>query len=288
MVPPPGYRGLADVLAAMRALPGVRELGRSALGTEVLAASIGASSARVVSVVIAGLHAIEWIGVETALAIGERLAARPPEDRRVLVVALANPDGYGAIERDLREGRRRFRRGNANGVDLNRNWPTAFRCGRRYPFGWNWGGAGPCSEPEVAAIVRALDTEVAGGARIDTAISLHSFGRKILVPWGAHWRRPPRFDELHRHAAAIRDRLPERYAISQVSRWLPGAFARGLEIDDLHARYGACALLIECSFGGLSRDPASWISPFRWFNPPHPAAVAADIASAVEPFVRRG
>lgn len=293
MALPPGYRGHAEVEAAIRGIAGPRvrvgPLGASALGAPILGAWIGPDGARTASVAIAGLHAIEWIGVETALALAGRLAASPPADRRVLVVPLANPDGYRAIEADLRAGRRRFRRTNANGVDLNRNWPTGFRRLPRLPFGWSWGGPHPCSEPEIAAIVRALDAEVARGARVETALSLHSFGRKLLVPWGARWRRPPRYDELHRRARGVQQRLRERYSISQVSRWVPGAFAHGMEIDDLHARYGACALLVECSLGGLSLDPESWLAgPFRWYNPRRPSVIAADLALAVEPFVRGG
>jgi hypothetical protein len=84
----------------------------------------------------------------------------------------------------------------------------------------------------------------------------------------------------------VQNRLAERYTIDQTSRWWPGWFAYGMEIDDLHTRYGANALLVECSRGGLSFDPATWLAPFRWFNPPDPARHAHDIARAVEPFVR--
>jgi len=290
---PPGYRGHAEIEAAIRELATARTrvgaIGASARGAPILAAWFGPETARPLSVVLAGLHAIEWIGVETALALAARLSASPPEDRRVLVIPLANPDGYRAIEADLRAGRRRFRRGNGNGVDLNRNWPTEFRRSPRLPFGWNWGGPHPCSEPEIAAIVRVLDGEVAGGGRIDAALSLHSFGRKLLVPWGARWRGPPRYDELHARACGVQQRLRERYSIAQVSRWVPGAFAHGMEIDDLHARYGACALLVECSLGGISLDPETWLAgPFRWFNPRRPSVIASEIAEAVDPFVRGG
>jgi hypothetical protein len=284
---PAGYRSHADVCVALRA-HGATEIGYSVEGAALLAATFGAADAARVSVVVAGLHALEWIGVETALAIAARLAASPPRDRRVVIVALANPDGYRAIESDLRTGRRRFRRTNANGVDLNRNWPTAFvHRDRRWAL-WNWGGRGPASEPEVAAIVRMLDGAVGGGAQLDTALSLHSFGRKLLVPYGGRFARSPRHRQLVTRARAVQARLVEPYSIDQVSRWLPGAFAHGIEIDDFHDRYGACALLVECSFGGLSRDPATWLQPFHWYNPPDPAAVAADLAQALDNFVRGG
>jgi len=282
---PPGYRSHREVLAALTR-GGAVELGHSVEQTPIMAATFGPATASRVSVVIGGLHAIEWIGVETALALAERLAAAPPTDRKVYVVALANPDGYRRIETDLWAGRRRFRRTNTNGVDLNRNWPTAFLPRPKWLSGINWPGTGPCSEPEVAAIVRALDGEVARGAVVDTALSLHSFGRKLLIPYGARFRRPARYGELYERARRVRDRLVDRYSIDQVSRWLPGAFAYGMEIDDLYERYGACALLVECAFGGLTGDPSTWTTPFHWYNPRRPSQVSADLARALEPFVR--
>src|SRR5262249_5275538 len=153
------------------------------------------------------------------------------------------------IETDLWAGRRRFRRTNANGVDLNRNWPTRFVPRRRWLSGFNWPGPAPCSEPEIAAITGMLDREVAAGKIVDTALSLHSFGRKLLVPYGGQWQRSPRHAELVERARRVQARLAELYSIDQVSRWLPGALCFGMEIDHLHACYGACALLVECAFG---------------------------------------
>lgn len=274
------------MVARLRTLGFGIEIGASVEQTPIVAARFGAAEAREISVVIGGLHAIEWIGVETALAIAERLASSPPRDRRVYVVALANPDGYRRIEADLWAGRRRFRRTNTHGVDLNRNWPTAFLPRPKWLAGMNWPGPHPASEPEIAAICRLLDGEVARGGVVDTALSLHSFGRKLLIPYGARFRRPARYPELYERARRVRDRLVEHYTIDQVSRWLPGAFAYGMEIDDLHDRYGACALLVECAFGGLTTDPTSWTTPFHWYNPRRPSQVAADLARALEPFVR--
>lgn len=278
---PPGYRRLDEVLSALPTA-----LGASVERRPIGAAVFGPADAPRVTIVIGGLHAIEWIGVEVALALIERLAAAPPRDRKIIVCAIANPDGYHRIEEDLLASRSRFRRTNANGVDLNRNWPTGFLPRPRWLSGFNWPGTGPCSEPEVASIVRTLDAEVARGAAIDTALSLHSFGRKLLVPYGGRFRRPERYPELVERARRVRDRMVETYTIDQVSRWLPGAFVYGMEIDDLHARYGACALLVECAFGGQSANPARWLEPFHWYNPRRPRLVAGDLARALEPFVR--
>ncbi len=283
---PPGYRGHREVLTALRTAGGI-ELGHSVDDTPIVAAAFGPSESKRVSVVIGGLHAIEWIGVETALALAQRLAEAPPTDRRVYVVALANPDGYRRIETDLWAGKKRFRRTNSHGVDLNRNWPTAFLPRRKWLAGINWPGPHPASEPETASILRLLDREVARGATVDTALSLHSFGRKLLYPYGHRFQKPARHAELYERARRVRDRLVEPYTIAQVSRWLPGFLAAGMEIDDLHERYGACALLVECAFGGgLTLDLDRWTTPFHWYNPRRPSIVAGDLARALEPFVR--
>jgi hypothetical protein len=60
-----------------------------------------------------------------------------------------------------------------------------------------------------------------------------------------------------------------------------------MELDCLHDRYGAIAVLVECSRGGArATDPASWLDPFRWFNPQTPAPVAANLAAALAPLIR--
>ncbi len=288
------YRGYAEQVVRWA------ELERSGLRARVIGESVdrlplwaleaGPAGAPRISAVLAGIHALEWIGVETGAALLQRLAEEPPADRRVIVFPLINVDGYRTVEADLRAGRRRFIRANRRGVDLNRNWPTHFR-GRRPPplgrlLGWNWGGHAPLSEPEVAAVAGALD-EAAASARIDVAVSLHSIGEKVLVPWGGRWRPPPAAGRLQRIAADVRDRLGGRYAAVQSSHWVPGAMAHGMELDHLHGRFGADALLVEISRGGASpRRPGSLIHPFRWFNPPQPAVVAGRTAAALEPFIR--
>jgi predicted deacylase len=278
------YQDTDAVLARVRGLAErgarVTVAGHGAGGGEVLAVTIGDGGPA--SAILGGIHPIEWIGVEAGLALLDRLVAAPPRGRRVIALPLINVDGHRAVAEDRAARRRRWRRGNPGGVDLNRNFPTHWRGGLRLPTGWNWGGHGPADQPEVAAVVATL-----GGAGVDRAVSLHSIGRKLLLPWGARWRRPARWAELHAAARSIAQRLPERYAITQISRWVPGAFAHGAELDWLHGELGALAVLVECTLGGARLgDPSTWLDPFHWFNPPDPAADAAAIAGAVEPFLR--
>lgn len=286
------YRGFAAHQAARRRLldAGARRvrIGTSVDGEPLWSLELGPADADVAVALIAGIHPIEWIGVETGLAALEALAADPPDDRRVIAFPLVNVDGYRQVEANLAAGRRRFVRTNTNGVDLNRNWPVHHRAGTGLTSrigGWNRGGPAPLSEPEIEAVVGRLD-EVAADARITRAISLHSIGRRILFPYGGRWA-PPADADAHRAAAdALRAHLSRPYKVSQTSHWVPGLFAYGLEIDTLHDRYGALALLVECSWGGASlRRPASLIQPFRWFNPPRPEGEIRELAAGVREFL---
>lgn len=112
------------------------------------------------------IHAIEY---------GPALGMGPPAAQRVYLIGLIHGDedeGYGAIREVLAELQRHAgpdlsirvvptmnpdgqtvgRRGNAGGVDLNRNWPASnFSASRTR-------GESPASEPEVAAVLRDVRT----------------------------------------------------------------------------------------------------------------------------------
>ena len=288
-----GYRGYAEMVGRWTGLARggarVEAIGESLAGAPLFAVDIGSRSAERVAVIMAGIHPLEWIGVEIALEIFERLASNPPANRRIIGFPLVNVDGYRQVESDLRLGLRRFRRGNGHGVDLNRNWPTNFATSRhKLVAGWNQSGPRPLSEPETAAVATRLDL-VAASARIDRAVSLHSIGRMILLPYGGRWAPPADWASLRRAGQSVKAAIPEPYTIRQTSHWLPGMFAHGMELDHLHAHYGATAMLIECSLGGVTlRDPRSLLHPFRWFNPRRPEPIIGQIATALEPFLRTG
>jgi hypothetical protein len=294
------YRGYSEMLLALRDLERrgarIEVIGSSHRNEPLFAVILGNQNAKRTSALLSGIHAGEWIGIETHLALLDRLIERPLEDRRIVSIVVANPDGVLRVEKNLRAGRHRFVRHNARGVDLNRNFPSywgrmsltrllfwpMFRPGRR-----------PASEPEVRAI-----TSYFKGSMIDRALSFHSFGGVVLHPYGALWREPVDAVEQRVWAEHVAHNADphQPYRAVQSSRWVPGFTAPGMELDWFHDAHGALSLLIECSRGGLfagadARRPlARWLrklyEPFAWFNPPRPDAVAPPIASAVEPFVR--
>jgi hypothetical protein len=144
----------------------VETIGGSVPGQAIKALSLGTGP--LVVLVIGGLHTGEEnaaadLAEELARYVGLHPEELPPAVR-VVFVPRANPDGYV-------DGTRV----NANGVDLNRNWPAA-----------DWaaeavhgdeavsGGSAPLSEPETQALydyITALVPEV--------VISLHGYGALV-------------------------------------------------------------------------------------------------------------
>lgn len=87
--------------------------------------------------ILATIHGNEAAGTPLLHRLAEHLSTRPEllEGRRVVLVPIANPDGFA-------RGTRR----NANGVDVNRNFETA-----------NSRSHAPLSEPESRAVVALLE-----------------------------------------------------------------------------------------------------------------------------------
>lgn len=112
----------------------VSSIGSSVRGRDLtlLTRAVADPSHRVL--VVGGIHGNEPVSPPTVRGL---VAADIPDGIEVLLVPEANPDGVAAGVRC-----------NANGVDLNRNFP------------WGWraetGGPGPLSEPETAALAALI------------------------------------------------------------------------------------------------------------------------------------
>jgi len=286
------YRGYGEMLAQLHSLSQgkaeVDVIGKSVRDEPIFALAFGPADAKRTTAVLSGIHPMEWIGIETHFTLIERLIERPPTDRRVVSIVVANPDGVLRVESNLRRSRRRFVRHNARRVDLNRNFPSFWgkrslaRTLLRPIFA---AGSAPASEPEVRAVTRFFKDKM-----VDRAVSLHSFGGAVLYPWGGLLRPPLDAAELRRWAKYVARRAdPHRpYRAVQSSHWFPGITAPGMELDWFYDKHGSLSLLVECSRGGLGLlpGPAKLVEPFAWFNPPRPETAAPHVAAAIERFVR--
>lgn len=220
--------------------------------------------------VFAGIHALEWITSETAVEFIEDTVALPPKGVEIIVVPLLNPDGRSRAENDRLEGANRYRRSNARGVDLNRDFaintePKAIW--KAIIPGYYSRSETPLSQPESRALDALLEAE-----QFDVAISLHAFGGFFYTPWSGVWERPKDWPELHRLGTVMsRAQGSHAYKVRQLSRW--GFFfrAHGSEIDHIYGKYGTLAYLIEITRSGVNPfRPRTLREYFYWYNPPNP------------------
>ena len=140
----------------------LEEYGRSVLGAPLLWRP-ARESCRLL--LLAGIHGEE---PDTTVSLSRALRSLDPENLspEIAFALCANPDGVALGTR-----------GNAHGVDLNRNFPTGNWSPDAVPCRWHADeeetipiltGAGPGSEPETTALVRLLER-----ARPAVVIALH-------------------------------------------------------------------------------------------------------------------
>lgn len=278
--PEPAYRFLADIYAEfapwVRARPDlieVLDVGRSVEGQTLWGFRIRSlqGEAQKKILVFANIHALEWVPSEIATAFFLDLVAHPPPGVEVLIIPTLNPDGRAKVEADIEAGRNLYHRGNANLVDLNRDFAVnreahaiwRFLMPRRYAV-----SPAPLSQPET----QALDA-LAAAEHFDVTVSLHSFGGFIYTPWAGRWKRPPDWAE-HRRLGEVMaaGQGAHAYHVLQLSRW--GFFFRGhgMEVDHLYGQYGATSFLIETTRSGLSPFHLGYFKQsFRWYNPTDPS-----------------
>ncbi|HET6351752.1 MAG TPA: DUF2817 domain-containing protein [Coriobacteriia bacterium] len=186
-------------------------VGRSVRGRAITLVRFGQGERRIL--VIGGLHGNE-AGAPVARAFAAYLSANPsaiPTGTEIDVLAVANPDGYA-----------KRTRGNANRIDLNRNF--ASRDWRRLHFGKLTSGKHAGSQPETKAVSRLLER---GYLRV---VSLHSKGgftdgggrggvtlaRKVAKAAGIKRVKMSRFG---RYPGSLGSYCPERYPAAAYVVW---------------------------------------------------------------------
>jgi murein peptide amidase A len=148
--------------------------------------------------VIAGIHGDEPKSVFVALHLVSLLSDPAQPLVPCVIVTNLNPDGY-----------QRRRRTNANGVDLNRNFPTRDWAPTRKRSRY-YSGSTPLSEPESRAIARLIDQ-----LNPPLIITIHSINRqRHCVNYDGPARSPA-------DAMAKRNGYPVRESIGYPT---PGSF----------------------------------------------------------------
>jgi protein MpaA len=187
-----GLALLTCVLAGSSAAAATRStVGHSVEGRPIIVFKSGPASPALKVLVVGAIHGDEAAGMGIARRL---ISGAAPPHTELLVVPTLNPDGVAA-----------HTRGNAHGVDLNRNFPYRWQ-----PLGGGeYSGSGPLSEPESRAAHRLVLEE-----KPDVTIWFHQ-------PFGLIDKPESSAFAAHRFAQLIGlplVRLPGPYPGS-ISRW---------------------------------------------------------------------
>lgn len=183
-------------------------IGRSVRGRPIRAIRLGDPDGERVALAVGVVHGDERAGLDVL----ERIPAAELEGVQLWVIPSLNPDGSRTRER-----------GNARGVDLNRNFPFRWRGGVPKSSGY-YPGPRPTSEPETRAAMRFIE-------RIDPQVSVW-----YHQPWGAVLACRGTPDAAVRYAALAGMRTSCRgkglrgTAVSWQRHVLPGAEAFVVEL----------------------------------------------------------
>ncbi len=149
--PPATRHRVPEPAPAEHRSPGRVVIGKSVQGRPIVCEVHGRGDD--VVLIMATIHGNEPAGTPLVRHLGGYLDQHPQllAGRRVLLIPVANPDGMAHRTRH-----------NANGIDLNRNFPaSSFAPGRRH-------GKAPLSEPESRAIYQLLEAD-----KPDRVVSIH-------------------------------------------------------------------------------------------------------------------
>lgn len=203
-------------------------IGRSVQGRDIDCVTVG--DGETVVMLIASIHGNEPAGTPLLRRLAREAAGNPTpawmRDRALVIIPIANPDGF-AMQR----------RGNAHGVDLNRNFPAAsFMARRRH-------GGQPLSEPESLALHDAIEAW-----RPDRIVSFHqplacidfdgdgaALAAAMSAAMDADHRLPVR--KLGAYPGSLGSFAGEDLRIPTITVELPAA-AQRLDEETLWRRYG--------------------------------------------------
>ncbi|MFA6450679.1 MAG: M14 family zinc carboxypeptidase [bacterium] len=277
---------IAELAAASSVPVETVELGRSTEGRPIKAICFGDGDFRKPEVLFFGLtHAVEFIGTETALSLIRHYSLGGGRDSLDLINAwvlpVLNPDGYAAVEKQLAAGLGLgFKRGNSRGVDLNRNFPTAFYHFPRSLFAGSpvkispyYRGEAPCSESE-----SSLFRDFVLSRNFKASIAFHSFGSAILFPYNHTPDKCRDHDAFMDIGSEMSKSQNAPYTVKPSYKMYS---TNGSINDWMYDECGILAFLIEIGKLGVSPvRPETWVNPFYWYNPIDPREEIANVLPA--------
>jgi hypothetical protein len=241
--------------------------------------------------IFAAMHAMEWISTESAMQLLLRLSEHPIEGVSFVIIPVVNVDRRLLVEKELREGLRKYRRHNSNNVDLNRDFEINREATAiwRHIFPYRYATSpAPLSQPES----QALD-QLVQNISFDFIVSLHSFGGYIYYPWAGKYRRTPDQKKLHDIGNIMKQGMNSThpYQVKQLSHWCFLFRIHGSEIDHFYGKYNIPSFLIELTHTGIVwYKPSTWKDDFRMYNPidPHKhAQMGADALFALGIYAKK-
>lgn len=278
LAPYPGPEQRDGETAALAARVGgeLVEYGVSVEGRSLLAVRVPSTMSDPPRVLCgANIHGVEFIAGRVALGLLRALADGDPRllalraRAELWVIPSINPDGYARTFAAAGRGRLAELRGNARGVDLNRNFPRPGGAapswlpgtGSDRPGAATYRGPHPLSEPETAALDRLFAAQ-----RFVAGANLHSF-MGTLIPARVTARGP--YGVYRRLCRSFAAAQPRRRYLRLASR-LFDAFT-GEQEDHQHHVHGTWAVCVEtftilASYRQHLRAP----SVFWRFNPRDP------------------
>ena len=265
------YRAPNDFIAATHALTEaangqLHTLGTSVEGRAIYGIELPSPQADAPSVLVcANIHGVEFIAAEVALGVlGAAAIPGSPvstlrERANIWVIPSLNPDAYAKTRRAEGRGALDTLRKNANGVDLNRNFPRpdhlrpiwfnlgGWRTGSDEPGNAFFRGKAPLSEPESRTVAEFHE-------RVDiyASANLHSTMGTIIPPCVRTKQAYGQYAHLANAFRAGQHRWRYRRL---ASRW----FDRytGEQEDFQHHQHNTWAVCIE--------HYPIWVKPWRFY-----------------------
>ncbi len=213
----------------------LEQIGKSVEGRPIYLLRVGwsKSEGQPQALIAGGIHAEEFIGAAVGMEFARELMSQSKSDPglkdllgkiEIDIIPVQNPDGYARVYDTKGKGGKKGMRKNADGVDLNRNFPVVPGSKSRHPLAGNrrprssyYMGPEPLSEPESRAMA-----ELVKNGHYFVVFNLHSVAGKFLYPYAHSKGIAPDRDLFVRIGQAFNSGQKKyRYQIQQSYSWYP-------------------------------------------------------------------